>query len=216
MARAGQAPVPCGWEPTSSTAVGGRVAGGRGGLASIPGPTARPPSRAGCPLPAPVTSRGRQQWAMTERQVPRWCPCPRPPPSAAPQKDRPWHKAGEGEDAAHGPSGSRRYFPIQGNICSCFSFQSRAGSRPRTGSPALHWAGRWGPGLSPEPLFSALLPPPHYRLFCLSRDSWPGACASRPPPPPARRCPRLSLPTPRYRGSWGKHGSLPWSAICVY
>lgn len=121
---------------------GRRVAGGRGGLVSIPGLTARPPSWAGCPLPAPVTSRGRQQWEMTKRQVPCWCPCPRPPPSAAPQIDRPWHKVGEGEDAAHGPSGSRRYFLIQGNMCSCFSFPSRAGSSPRTGSPALHWAGR--------------------------------------------------------------------------
>lgn len=69
--------------------------------------------------------------------MPCWWHCRHPPPSDAqllPRKKDLVTKGGRERtrfrDTAH--LGANVIFLIQGNICSCFSFQREAGSRPRT------------------------------------------------------------------------------------
>lgn len=69
--------------------------------------------------------------------MPRWCRRRHPPPSDAqllPRKKDLVTKGGRERtrfrDAAH--LGANVIFLIEGNICSCLSFQREAGSRPRT------------------------------------------------------------------------------------
>jgi len=138
-------------------------------------------------------------------------PVPQPPPATlCCSPDRPWHKVGGGDaPPQRGPSGSQRYFLIQGNICSCLSVQSGRAADPGPRAPPASTGQGVGIGAEPGAPFSVRLPP----ATATSRDSWPGATKSSPPPPP--RCLRLSLPSTRYRGSWGKHAAAP-GVPCVF
>ena len=125
---------------------GGSLAAGHGEGRGL----AWPSSWVGCPLSTPIPWWA-DQWEMMEHQVPCWCHSPHPPPFAAPQTDSPWHKVGGGTPPQRGPSGSQRYFPIQGNICSCLSVQS-SGQQTQGPEPHPPTLGReWGLGPSPEP-----------------------------------------------------------------
>ena len=184
---------------------GGDLAAGHGKGRGL----AWPSSWVGCPLSIPITWLA-DQWVMMEHQVPRWCHSPHLLPFAAPQTDRPWHKVGGGDaPPQRGPSGNQRYFLVQGNICSCLSVQSGRAADPGPRAPPARTGQGVGIGAEPGAPFSVRLPP----ATATSRDSWPGATESSPRPPP--RCLRLSLPSTRYRGSWGKHAAAP-GVPCVF
>lgn len=128
---------------------------------------------------------------------------PQPPPATlccSPDRQTLAQSCGGDAPPQRGPSGSQRYFLIQGNICSCLSFQSRRAADPGPRAPPARTGLGVGIGAKPGALFSVRLPP----ATATSRDSGPS-----PPLCPPPRCLRLSLPPTRYRGSWGKHTAAP-------
>lgn len=182
----------------------GDLAAGHGKARGV----AWPSSWVGGPLP---TSWLADQWVVMEHQVPRWCHSPHLPPFAALQTDKPWHKVVGGDaPPQRGPSGSQRYFLIQGNICSCLSFQSGQAADPGPRAPPARTGLGVGIGAKPGALFSVRLPP----ATATSRDSGPGATESSPPPP--TKMPEAVTASHQVQGLLGQTHSCPRSATCVY
>lgn len=199
---------------------GRRVAGGGGGAwrsGLHPRPHCPAPILSG--MPPASTCHISRQTAVGDDRAPGAPLVPLPPPATlccSPERQT-LAQSGRGSGRGPWPIWAPTLFSDPRKHVFLLLLSEQGGQQPqdREPRPALGrevgtWAEPRAPVLCPTP--PAPLPPVLSLQGLLARCSR----VTPPPPPPARRCPRLSLPTPRYRGSWGTHGSLPWSAICVY
>lgn len=194
MARAGQAPVPCGWEPTSSTAVGGQ-AGGRGAWRSGLHPRPHCPAPILGGMPPASTCHISRQTAVGDDQAPGALLVPLPPPSTlccSPDRQT-LAQSGGGRGRGPWPIWEPTLFSDPRKHVFLLLLSEQGGQqpqdrepRPTLGREVGTWAEPRAPVLCPTP--PAPLPPVLSLQGLLARCSRVTLPTPRPPPEDARGC----------------------------